>query len=487
LVKLLIDYDWENMVGRNFLDTDVKGITADSRQVKPGFLFAALPGINTDGHKYIIDAIDAGAVAVLALPTIPSKTFDNFSISLVLDQNPRLRYAKMVGQFYQSQPEHIAAVTGTNGKSSVVEFSRQLWQACGRPAASFGTLGLVAPGKMLGGMLTTPDPIDLHKTLMELANKGINYLAVEASSHGLAQFRLDGASIKIAAITNFSHDHLDYHKTMEKYFSAKLRLFIEVLDQNGVAVVNVDDKMAAILTEKLMRRHIKILNYGRTATDIIINKIEIIPNGQRLFVNVLGFEVELILPLIGDFQVMNALCALGVVLASGEDLETAVMALEKLEGVRGRLELAARTACGAGVYVDYAHTPDALEHVLRSLRSHTKKSLKIVFGCGGDRDKGKRYKMGEIAGRIADYVIVTDDNPRSENAAEIRRQIIMACPDATEIADRNEAIEVAISSLSSGDLLVIAGKGHEQGQVIGDSTIPFNDVDVVKFIVGAGA
>jgi len=484
LVDLLLGYEWKNMSGKTFLNADILGITADSRQVKPGFLFAALPGVNTNGHNFIPDALDAGAVAVLASYGTSSKVIHNSSISLVLDQNPRLRYAKMVGQFYQSQPENIASITGTNGKSSVADFTRQLWQTCGRSAASFGTLGLVAPGKLVSGGLTTPDPVDFHKTLLELVNEGVNSLAVEASSHGLDQFRVDGACIKIAAITNFSRDHLDYHGTMDKYFAAKLRLFTEVLDRDGVAVINADDKMAIKLTEVLTERHVKILDYGRRANDILLKKIEILPHGQRLFLNILGFEVEVMLPLIGDFQSMNALCALGIVLANGVAPKKAVLALAKLKGIKGRLELAARTAAGAGIYVDYARTPDALECVVIALRSHTKNCLKIVFGCGGDRDQGKRPEMGAIAARLADQVIITDDNPRSEEAAEIRKQIKSACPDAIEIPDRNNAIESAIGSLSAGDLLVIAGKGHEQGQIMGKISLPFSDVDVVRCVVG---
>ncbi len=472
------------MSGSDFLDADIVGITADSRQVAPGFLFAALPGVDIDGRDYIAGAIKAGAVAVLApLDTSPDVITDP-SVSLVPDQNPRRRYAKMVGRFYQPQPEHVVAVTGTNGKSSVTEFVRQIWQSCDQPAASFGTLGLVAPGKIEGGSLTTPAPVDLHNTLATLAKEGVDHVAVEASSHGLDQFRLDGAYINVAAFTNLSRDHLDYHATMKEYFAAKLRLFTEVLDREGVAVINADDDMAEALTIALVKRRIEFLNYGRSANDLVLKNTVALPDGQRLSLDVLGRDVELTLPLIGDFQCMNALCALGVVLAGGVDQEKAVAALEHLHGVRGRLELAARRASGAGVYVDYAHTPDALEHVLDALRPHTEKKLKVVFGCGGDRDQGKRPEMGAVAARLADDVIVTDDNPRGEDAGAIRRKILATCPGAMEIADRKEAIEAAIASLSAGDLLVIAGKGHEQGQVVGSTVLPFDDVEVAKLAVG---
>ncbi len=472
------------MSGSDFLDADILGITADSRDVREGFLFAALPGTNIDGRDFIADAIKAGAVAVLAPFDTSSELISDPKVSFVPDQNPRRRYAKMVGRFYQPQPGHIAAVTGTNGKSSVAEFTRQLWQASNYPAASFGTLGLVAPGKIAGGSLTTPDPVDLHKTLAALAKDGVDHVAVEASSHGLDQFRLDGLYINVAGFTNLSRDHLDYHETMDAYFDAKLRLFTEVLDRDGVAVINCDDEMGDALTGALIKRRIEFFNYGRTANDIVLKNSEALPDGQRLFLNVLGRDIELTLPLIGDFQTMNALCALGIVLADGVDIEKALPALELLQGVRGRMELAARHANGASIYVDYAHTPDALEHVLAALRPHTDKKLKVVFGCGGDRDSGKRPEMGEIAARLADEAIVTDDNPRGEDAAPIRAQILAACPDAIEIADREKAIFAAVESLDAGDLLVIAGKGHEQGQIIGDTELPFDDVEIAKRAVG---
>ncbi|MBT3990262.1 MAG: UDP-N-acetylmuramoyl-L-alanyl-D-glutamate--2,6-diaminopimelate ligase [Rhodospirillaceae bacterium] len=487
LADLLVGYEWKIMSGSDFVDADILGITADSRQVEPGFLFAALPGVNIDGRDFIADAIKAGAVAVLAPTDTSPDIIGDAPVSLVPDQNPRRRYAKMVGRFYQPQPEHVVAVTGTNGKSSVAEFTRQLWQSCGQAAASFGTLGLITPDKQESGSLTTPDPVDLHKPLAVLAVDGVEHVAVEASSHGLDQFRLDGVFINVAAFTNLSRDHLDYHETMEDYFQAKLRLFTDVLDREGVAVINSDDDRGDELTQILTKRRTEFLNYGRNANDIVLKNITAQPDGQRLALSVLGQDVEIALPLIGGFQAMNALCALGIVLADGADQAKSVAAMENLQGVRGRLEQAARLSNGAGIYVDYAHTPDALDHVLTALRPHTTNKLKVVFGCGGDRDQGKRPEMGAIAARLADEVIVTDDNPRSEAAAPIRAQIMAACPGATEIADRQAAIEAAVENLSDGDLLVIAGKGHEQGQIVGDQILPFDDVEVARQAAGGSA
>ena len=483
LKELLFDEEWKNMTDIEFSDAEILGVTSDSRQVEPGFLFAALPGENVDGSDFIMDAINAGAVAILTSNDIRPKIKNNFSVRFVSDLNPRQRYAKIAARFYEPQPPNIVAVTGTNGKSSVAEFTRQIWQICDQKAASIGTLGLIAPRKMEGGSLTTPDPVDLHKKLMKLNNDGIQNVILEASSHGLVQFRLDGIDIGVAAFTNLSRDHLDYHKTMEKYFSAKCRLFLEVLNPDGVAVVNADDNMALRISAMLRDRNTSFIEFGRNANDIILRNIEALPDGQRLSLSVLGHEYNLTLPLIGDFQTMNALCALGIVIAGGLDPEKATRSLSKLQGVRGRMELAACTSNGSRVFVDYAHTPDALVNVLNSLRAHTKNKLKIVFGCGGNRDHGKRLEMGKIAAQLADEVIITDDNPRYEDAAIIRSQIMSTSPGAIEIADRMDAITTAIKSLSAGDLLIVAGKGHEQGQIIGTTELPFDDVNAVKCIV----
>jgi len=484
LKELLSGYEYRDISGVELIDTEVLGITSDSRKVGPGFLFGALPGENVDGYDFIMDAVNAGAVAVLTSNNTPFKMKINPSVCFISDPNPRKRYAKMVGSFYkQQQPQHVVAVTGTNGKSSVAEFTRQIWQICDRPAASIGTLGLVAPWGTEGGYLTTPDPIELHKTLVKLDNGGIEHVVIEASSHGLSQFRLDGINVEIAAFTNFSRDHLDYHKTMESYFNVKRRLFTEVLNPDGVAVINSDDKMAVKLSKILKKRNINSIDFGKNANDVILENIEAFPHGQRLSLSVFGRTYNLMLPLIGNFQSMNALCALAIVIASGLNPEMATRALSKLQSVKGRMELVACTVNDSRIFVDYAHTPDALENVLNSLRAHTKNKLKIVFGCGGNRDHGKRPKMGKIATQLADEVIITDDNPRYENAAQIRAQIKSASPGAIEIADRMDAIATAVKSLATGDSLVVAGKGHEKGQIIDGAEIPFDDVKAVKSVV----
>ncbi len=483
LKELLSGYEFKDMSGVEFIDTEVLGITSDSREVGPGFLFAALPGENVDGYDFIMDAVNAGAVAVLTPDKAPSKMKANPSVCFIPDPNPRKQYAKMVGKFYKPQPQHVVAVTGTNGKSSVAEFTRQIWQICDRPAASIGTLGLVAPWGSESGYLTTPDPIELHKALLKLNKGGIEHVVIEASSHGLSQFRLDGIDVGIAAFTNLSRDHLDYHETMESYFDAKHRLFTEVLNPGGMAVINSDDKVAIKISRTLKKRNINLIDFGKSASDVILENIEAFPDGQRLSLSVFGRAYDLMLPLIGDFQSMNALCALAIVIASGLNPETATRSLSKLQGVKGRVELVACTANGSRIFVDYAHTPDAIENVLNSLRAYTKNKLKIVFGCGGNRDHGKRPKMGKIATQLADEVIITDDNPRYENAAQIRAQIKSASPGAIEIADRMDAIATAVKSLSTGDLLVIAGKGHEKGQLIDGVEMPFDDVEAVRSVV----
>jgi UDP-N-acetylmuramoyl-L-alanyl-D-glutamate--2,6-diaminopimelate ligase len=483
LKELLSGYACKNMLSVEFLDTEVLGITSDSREVEPGFIFAALLGDNVNGYDFIMDAVNAGAVAVVTSNNTPSKIKTNSSVCFIPDPNPRKRYSKMVGKFYKPQPQHVVAVTGTNGKSSVAEFTRQIWQICDRPAASIGTLGLVAPWGSERGYLTTPDPIKLHKALVKLNKGGIEHVIIEASSHGLSQFRLDGIDVGIAAFTNLSRDHLDYHKTMENYFNAKHRLFTEILNPDGVAVINSDDKMAIEISKMLKKRNINLIDFGKNANNIILENIEIMPDGQKISVSVFGQTCDVMLPLLGNFQSMNVLCALAIAIAGGLDPEEATRSLSKLKGVKGRMELAACMANGSRIFVDYAHTPDALENVLNSLRAHTKNKLKIVFGCGGNRDHGKRPKMGKIAAQLADEVIITDDNPRYENAAQIRAQIKSVSPGAIEIADRLDAIATAVKSLSTGDLLVIAGKGHEKGQLIDGVELPFDDIEAVRSVV----
>ena len=457
----------------------ISGVTADSRTVAPGALFAALPGSRADGRQFIADAVARGAAALLvpadaALPPLARP------VAVLRDANPRRRLALLAARFYGAQPRRIAAVTGTSGKTSTVDFTRQLWTRLGRRAASLGTLGLVTPERTVDGALTTPDPVALHKQLAELAQAGIDHLAMEASSHGLDQFRLDGVRVSVAAFTNLARDHLDYHPTMEAYLAAKQRLFETLLVDGGIAVLNADAPEYAALAAICRRRALRILDYGRNASEIRLERATPTPAGQRLAVRLQGTAREIDFPLAGAFQAMNALAALGLVIGAGEDAAAAFAALAGLAGVRGRLERVALHPNGAAIYVDYAHKPGALETVLTTLRPHAAGKLVVVFGCGGDRDRGKRPQMGEIAMRLADRVIVTDDNPRSENPAAIRAEILAAGPGATEIGDRAEAIRTAIIGLAAGDLLVIAGKGHETYQIVGDRTLPFDDASVAR-------
>ncbi|MFN3232847.1 MAG: UDP-N-acetylmuramoyl-L-alanyl-D-glutamate--2,6-diaminopimelate ligase [Alphaproteobacteria bacterium] len=455
---------------------DIRGLTADSRAVEPGYLFAALPGTQVRGADYIGDALDQGAVAVLAGPDV---TVDPAQAYLVPDYNPRRRLALMAARFFDAQPDTVVAVTGTNGKSSVVDFVRQIWAQLGHRAGSMGTLGVTADGIDPMPSLTTPDPVEVHRRLADLKQAGIDHLALEASSHGLAQHRLDGVQIKAAAFTNLSRDHLDYHATYEDYFLAKLRLFGDLLPPGGAAVLNAETPLFEELVDICWGRGLRILSVGKGG-DLALLSREATPSGQALVIG-LGDQVyDVTLPLIGDFQTSNALVAAGLVLMTGGEPNPVMHALSGLSPVRGRLEHVGTHPNGAAVYVDYAHTPDALRTVLTSLRPHTQGRLHLVFGCGGDRDSGKRPQMGAAAVELADRVIVTDDNPRHEDPAEIRRQIMTASPGALEVADRHAAIAKGLAGLQADDLLVIAGKGHEQGQIIGDEVLPFDDAAVVR-------
>jgi UDP-N-acetylmuramoyl-L-alanyl-D-glutamate--2,6-diaminopimelate ligase len=461
--------------------TEITGLTSDSREVRAGYLFAAFPGLKQDGRQFIEEAVKKGAVAILA----PEGTTVNSKTVVVLeDKNPRRSFAKMAGAFFGKQMDVIVAVTGTNGKSSTVNFCRQMWQSMEHAAACLGTLGIIAPGINRPGSLTTPDPVTLHGEIAELEASGVTHLAMEASSQGLDQYRLDGVRVTAAGFTNLTRDHLDYHGTMENYLEAKLRLFREVIIGSGVAVINSDTPYSGAVRAVCERRDLRVIDYGKTARDIRLAKQRPLADGQFIELIVFGERYELELPLVGDFQASNALCALGLVLAEDPDNRLlhmqGVYALERLQSVRGRLEFAAKHPNGAPIYVDYAHTPDGLETMLKALRPHTPKNLHVVFGAGGDRDRGKRPMMGEIATRIADKVIVTDDNPRTEDASTIRSEIMKAAPKATEIAGRREAIHVAIRHLQPDDVLVIAGKGHEQGQIVGKEILPFDDVSEAR-------
>src|SRR5579875_3271939 len=403
------------------IEPDVTGLTADSRAVQPGFLFAALPGTQVDGKRFIPDAVARGAVAVLA------KDAEGLDarLPIITDDNPRRTFARMAARFYAPQPKTIAAVTGTNGKTSVTVFLRQIWEKLGTPAASLGTIGLFAPGIEQPGSLTTPDPVTLHRDLAMLAKAGIDHVALEASSHGLDQFRLDGLNVTAAAFTNLTRDHLDYHADMEAYFLAKARLFTELLPQRGTAVFNIDASQTARLTRLSQSRDQKIITYGRNpAADIWMS--DALPEGlgQRITFSGFGHKRTIWLPLLGTFQAWNALGALALAIACGAPAKAAFDAVAALTGVPGRMQRVGEMP----IIVDYAHTPDALETALKALRPFATGKLIVVFGCGGDRDPGKRPQMGAIAERLADAIIVTDDNPRSENPAAIRRAILEACP-----------------------------------------------------------
>jgi UDP-N-acetylmuramyl-tripeptide synthetase/UDP-N-acetylmuramoyl-tripeptide--D-alanyl-D-alanine ligase len=460
-------------------EIEIRGLTADSRKVEPGWLFAALPGTRADGRAFIADALARGAAALLVpaegdMPELPRP------VPMIRDANPRRRLALLAAKFYGKQPRIVAAVTGTNGKTSTADFTRQIWKQLGRRAASLGTLGIVTPEQEIAGALTTPDPIELHRQLAELADDGIDYLAMEASSHGLDQFRLDGVRVAAAAFTNLGRDHLDYHPTMAEYLTAKQRLFETLLIDGGTAVLNADAPEYVTLVALCHHRGLRVIGYGRKASEIRLERTVPTPAGQRLTISLFGKRHELDFPLAGEFQAMNALAAVGLVIGGGDDSEAAIKTLTKLSGVRGRLERVAVHPNGAAIYVDYAHKPGALETVLTTLRPHASGKLVVVFGCGGDRDRGKRPQMGEIAERLADRVIVTDDNPRSEDPAAIRVEVLAACRNATEIGDRADAIRSAIAGLSPGDLLVVAGKGHETYQIVGDRTLPFDDAAVAR-------
>jgi UDP-N-acetylmuramoyl-L-alanyl-D-glutamate--2,6-diaminopimelate ligase len=456
--------------------TSLKGLTLDSRSVKKGYLFAALAGAKTDGRKFIASAIQNGAKAILAETgtELPAGTKD---IKLITDDNPRRALSLIAAAYYKRQPEMIAAVTGTNGKTSTVHFTKQLWKSAGLKAASIGTLGVRAPGMIRSGSMTTPDPVSLHAELADLAAAGVTHLAMEASSHGLHQYRLDGVRVSTAAFTNLTRDHLDYHKDMEEYFDSKLRLFTDIM-QKGTAVLNADIPEFAALKKLCEKAGHKIISYGFKADDLKIASATPAPHGQEVSLQADGKTYKIMLPLVGGFQVMNALCALGLVLADDrKNTQAYIKELENLEGVPGRLQLVDGNANGAAVYIDYAHTPDALENILKSLRPHTTGKLVCVFGCGGDRDAGKRPVMGKIASDLADRIIITDDNPRSEDPAAIRAQILKGATGAQEISGRRAAIQQSIAALKPGDVLVIAGKGHEQGQIFADHTEHFDDYE----------
>jgi UDP-N-acetylmuramoyl-L-alanyl-D-glutamate--2,6-diaminopimelate ligase len=462
-------------------DIEVGGITADSRTVRPGDVFVAIAGGKADGLRFVAPALAAGATAIVAdrPPEVPSSA----GVTFVQVGNIRRALALAAAKFYPRQPPIIAAVTGTSGKTSVAAFTRQIWTALGRQAASIGTVGVVSPRGEIYGSLTTPDPVALHRSLDQLARDGVTHLAIEASSHGLDQHRLDGLRIAAAGFTNITRDHLDYHPSFQDYLAAKLRLFSDLLEPTGTAVVQVDHEHADAVVAAAMARRVKVMSVGRAGTGIRLVEAAIDGFAQRFSVEHGGKRFQVRLPLVGEFQIENALVAAGLVIATGGDAAAAFAALGHLHGAKGRLERVGEKR-GAPIFVDYAHKPDALAKALESLRPYVTGKLIVVFGAGGDRDRGKRPLMGAVAAEKADTVIVTDDNPRSENPAAIRAAILAASPGATEIGDRREAIRAAISGLSRGDILLVAGKGHETGQIIGERTIEFSDHEAVASALG---
>jgi UDP-N-acetylmuramoyl-L-alanyl-D-glutamate--2,6-diaminopimelate ligase len=467
------------------------GLTSDSRKVKPGFLFAALAGSKTDGARFVKDAVARGAVAVLGAPVLADDVAA-LGVRFIPDENPRLGLARHAAAFFDAQPDIVAAVTGTKGKSSIVAFLREIWTALGQPAASLGTVGVIAPGGVTPLSHTTPDPVEIHALLAKLKADGVEHLAIEASSHGLDQHRLDGVTVSGCGFTNITRDHMDYHATFEDYLGAKLRLFREVVKDGGVAVVNADADHAERFADAATARGLTLMTVGRKGRTIQLTACETDGEKQNLGLVYDGKTYAVVLPLAGEFQALNALVAAGLAigLLKGDeraDADKVFKALESLKGAPGRMEKVAFSKDGAPIYVDYAHTPDSLEKVLEALRTHTAAKLHVVFGCGGDRDKGKRPLMGAIAVQLADAVIVTDDNPRSEDAATIRREILAAAKGAAEIGDRADAIRTAIAALGAGDVLVIAGKGHETGQYIKGEVHPFSDrEEVLKAALAAG-
>jgi UDP-N-acetylmuramoyl-L-alanyl-D-glutamate--2,6-diaminopimelate ligase len=457
---------------------EVSGLAADSRTVKPGDLFFALTGVKTDGARFIDAAIAAGAVAIAGQHPPASGS----RVPFVATPNPRRALALAAARFFPQQPSTIAAVTGTSGKTSVAAFTRQIWQHLGLEAASIGTIGLVSPKRTVYGSLTTPDPIALHRQLDEITREGVTHLAFEASSHGLDQYRLDGVRVNAGAFTNLSRDHMDYHPDVAHYLAAKLRLFRDLVADGGAAVISADHDCSPEVIEVARQRKLSTITVGHngdgagegiavaaTAIDGFTQRLELVHRGRRYSIH---------LPLVGEFQIENAAVAAGLAIGTGSAPDKVFAALEQLEGAKGRLERVGEYN-GAPIFVDYAHKPDALAKALQALRPYASGKLIVVFGAGGDRDAGKRPLMGAIATENADEVIITDDNPRSENPAAIRAAILAAANGAREIGDRTKAIGNAIAGLNKGDVLLIAGKGHETGQIVGDRVLPFSDHDAV--------
>ncbi|WP_102958934.1 UDP-N-acetylmuramoyl-L-alanyl-D-glutamate--2,6-diaminopimelate ligase [Mangrovicella endophytica] len=469
--------------GGEGLSTPVTGISADSRKIEPGFVFAALSGSKADGARFIADAEARGASAILVADGSAVET----TLPVLRSGDPRHALAVMARRVYGAQPETVVAVTGTSGKTSIAAFTRQIWASAGIAAASVGTTGVVSPTRNDYGSLTTPDPVDLAKLMAELAGEGVSHVAMEASSHGLDQRRLDGVTLAAAGFSNLGRDHMDYHPTVEEYFAAKMRLFDTLLPKGAPAVIFADDRWSAAAEEIARKAGASVLTVGRTGGFLTLKRLEHERHRQIAEIDAAGKIHRVVLPLAGEFQMANALVAAGLAIATGLDIDPALAALETLQGAPGRLDLAGTTATGAPVFVDYAHKPEALENVLQSVRPFTTGRVIVVFGCGGDRDRGKRPIMGEIATRLADLVIVTDDNPRSEEPGSIRAAIMEAAPGAREIGDRRAAIREAVAGAKAGDTVVVAGKGHEIGQMVGTVTHHFSDHEEVVAAIAEAA
>lgn len=465
--------------------TEITGLSADSREIGPGYLFAALPGTLTDGARFIPAAVANGAAALLLPEGSPAERPPGLPV--IEDANPRRRLALMAARFFGAQPEVAVAVTGTNGKTSVATFVSQLWQGLGHRAASLGTLGVAAGPASQPLPHTTPEPVTLHRVLAELARDGVTHLAMEASSHGLQQQRVDGVRLRAAAFTNISRDHLDYHGDFESYLDQKLRLFREVIPEGAPVVVDADANGADAVREVARKRGLPLLSVGRAGETLTLVDVGREGFSQRLTVRHGDERYEIGLPLVGGFQCSNALVSAALCMACGASADEVLPLIARLEGAAGRLDLAGVTGRNAPVFIDYSHTPDALANALAALRPYAEKRLVVVFGCGGDRDPGKRPEMGAAARDGADLVYVTDDNPRSEDPAAIRAAALAAVPDGIDVGDRREAIAAAIGALGPGDVLLVAGKGHETGQTVGDRVLPFSDHQVVREILAMEA
>lgn len=456
-------------------DPAVAGFAIDHRKVAPGTIFGAFQGLRVNGEDYIPAAVAAGAIAVVARPEAHVEGAVH-----ITSKEPRRTFAQLAARYFAPFPETVVAVTGTNGKTSTVELTRQLWRMMGETAASIGTLGVTTSVDQVSTGLTTPDIVTFLSNMAGLAKEGVTHVAYEASSHGLAQYRSEGPRVAAAAFTNLSRDHLDYHGTMEHYFAAKMRLLSEVVASDGTAVVWADDARSGEVIEQALLRGLKVLSVGEKGEALRLVERVPTPLGQTLMIEAEGGLHKVDLPLIGAYQAANALTAAGLVLATGGALERIFGLLARVQPVRGRLERAVITREGAPVYVDYAHTPDGLRAAIEALRPHMTGRLITLFGAGGDRDAGKRPLMGEVASALSDVVIVTDDNPRSEDPAAIRAAIMAGAPGAREIGGRRDAIAAAIAEAGPQDIVLLAGKGHEQGQIIGDRVLPFDDVTVAR-------